>query len=53
MEEIKKVKENKEQYQQLFFATGNFYYFLIAQELNKIAELKLQNELNNQDTLGL
>lgn len=49
MEEIKQVKEIKNEYKKLFFATGNLYYFLIAQELNKIAEIKVQNELAEND----
>lgn len=50
---MKDVKELKFNYKNLFFQTGNLYYFLIAQELNKIAELKLQNELNNKNSLDV
>ena len=37
MEEIIK---NRDEYKQLFYKTGNIYYFLIAQELTKVIETK-------------
>lgn len=43
MEEIIK---NRDEYKQLFYKTGNIYYFLIAQELTKVIETKLLNEQN-------
>ena len=36
------IKSNK--YKQEFFKTGNPYFFLIAQELDKTIEIKIEND---------
>lgn len=53
MEYFKKINKSKNQFEELFFNTGNFYYYLIAQDINKIIEIKRTNELNNQSSLEL
>ena len=50
MEEIIKIRD---EYKQIFYKTGNVYYFLIAQEFTKIIETKFENEKNIEEEHGL
>ena len=45
---MEEVIKNRDEYKELFYKTGNLYYFLIAQELTKIIETKLENEKNQE-----
>lgn len=53
MDDIREIKRVKDDCRELFFSTGNFYYYLIVRDLNKIIQLKLENEKRKEEETNL
>ena len=51
--DIEELREQQAFNWQKFLDTGSFYYYLIAQELSKTIEIKLENDKNLEEEQGL
>ena len=51
--DIEELREQQALNWQRFMETGNIYFYLIAQELSKTIEIKLENDKNLEEEQGL